>query len=84
MATKKKKTASKRTTKNAAAKSAKPKADELCTFAIRIPPVERDAIHKAAGPARASKFVRAVALAAAREDTKAYQEALKEAREARS
>ena len=80
-----------KTTKKAGNKkdAAKPKAnanseEQLCVFAFRLAPHERDTIHQAAGPARASKYVRAVALAAAREDSKAYQEALKEAREARS
>ncbi len=79
MATKKKTNGKRSTTK-----AAKPKADELCTFAIRIPPAERDAIHKAAGPRRATWFVRAVASAAAKGDVKAFQQVLKEAREARA
>ena len=41
---------------------------DLCTFAIRLPKADRDAIHKAAGPAKATKFVRALAVAAARGD----------------
>ena len=42
--------------------------EELCVFAFRLTAEERTAIHKAAGPAKASKFVRALAVAAARND----------------
>jgi len=42
--------------------------EELCVFAFRLTAEERDAIHKAAGPAKASKFVRSLAVAAARND----------------
>lgn len=42
--------------------------EELCVFAFRLTEEERDAIHKAAGPAKASKFVRALAVTAARND----------------
>ena len=84
MATKKTST-KKATTKKAAAKGTpKAKKEELVTFAIRLPEAERDAIHVAAGPRGATRFVRAVAVAAAREDEKAFRQALKEAREARS
>ena len=41
---------------------------DLCVFAFRLTAEERNAIHKAAGPAKASKFVRALAVAAARND----------------
>jgi len=41
---------------------------DLCVFAFRLTEEERNAIHKAAGPAKASKFVRALAVAAARND----------------
>ncbi|MFH1833731.1 MAG: hypothetical protein ABH877_01795 [bacterium] len=43
--------------------------DGLCVFAFRLAPEERDAIHKAAGPAKASKFARSLLVAAARNDT---------------
>ena len=51
------------------AKEPKPKAErapkeELVVFAFRLTPAERDAIHTAAGPAKASKYVRALARAA--------------------
>jgi hypothetical protein len=38
--------------------------EELCVFAFRLTPAERDQIHKAAGPAKASKYVRALTRAA--------------------
>ena len=86
MATQKKTTTKKRAAKKTSSKAtaAKPKAGELCTFAIRITPAERDAIHKAAGPRRATRFVRELAIAAAHGDSKGIQRVLKEARGARS
>ena len=42
--------------------------EDLCVFAFRLTTKERTAIHKAAGPGKASKFVRALAVAAARDD----------------
>jgi len=42
--------------------------EELCVFAFRLAPEERDAIHKAAGPGKASRFVRTLVAAAARDD----------------
>ena len=45
--------------------------EELVVFAFRLTAAERELIHKAAGPARASRFVRAVALAAAGGDEEA-------------
>ncbi len=51
---------------------------ELCVFAFRLTQAERDEIHKAAGPGKASSFVKAVALAVARLDDKAIQEATDE------
>ena len=51
--------------------------EELCVFAFRLTPEERDAIHKAAGPAKASKFVRALAVAAARNDEAAVRAIVK-------
>lgn len=67
-------------TKKAAAKVAKPTKpaptpkpekqpkEELCVFAIRLTLPERDAIHAAAGPGKASRFIRALAVAAANRD----------------
>ena len=52
---------------------AKAAREELCVFAFRLTAEERDAIHKAAGPAKASKFVRTLAVAAARNDEAAVK-----------
>jgi uncharacterized protein (DUF1778 family) len=43
-------------------------------FAFRLSEADRDLIHRAAGPARATKFVRAAALAAANQDSNAFEE----------
>ncbi len=51
--------------------------EDLCVFAFRLTPAARDAIHKAAGPAKASKFVRSLAVAAARNDEAAVKAILK-------
>ncbi len=61
------------------AKAPKPKQEKapkepLCVFAFRLSEADRDLIHKAAGPAKATKFVRAAALAAAAGDAKAFEE----------
>jgi hypothetical protein len=45
--------------------------EDLVVFAMRLTTAERDAIHSAAGPGKASKFVRQVAIAAARGDVDA-------------
>ena len=52
-------------------------------FAFRLTQAERDAIHKTAGPANASRFVRQIAVAFAREDESLFKAVLKEAHEAR-
>jgi len=62
-----------------AAKEPKPKKEKtpkepLVVFAFRLSEADRDRIHKAAGPAKATKFVRAAALAAANQDSKAFDE----------
>ena len=90
--TKKKKTskpkADKKTKAPAKAEAEKQEAKEtqedLVVFAFRLSQAERDAIHKTAGPARASRYVRRVAAAFATEDVEAFKVVLKEAREARS
>ena len=53
--------------------------DDLVVFAFRLTPDEREEIHTAAGSARASRFVRAVALAAARRDVSALNAIMLEA-----
>lgn len=76
----------KATKKSKAAKPRKERApkEELVVFAFRLSPTERDAIHKTAGPARASRFIRAVAAAFAAEDDAAFRVILKDAREGRA
>ncbi len=54
-------------------KTKKEKAPQV-VFAFRLSEADRDAIHKAAGPGKATRFVRAAALAAATGDTKAFEE----------
>jgi hypothetical protein len=43
-------------------------AEELVVFAFRLTRADRDAIHAAAGPAKASRFVKTLAIAAATGD----------------
>ncbi len=50
--------------------------EELCVFAFRLTSEERDAIHKAAGPAKASRFARELLVAAARGDHDRLQQIL--------
>ena len=61
-----------------APKEPKPKKEKtpkepLVVFAFRLSEADRDLIHKAAGPAKATKFVRAAALAAANAAAKAFE-----------
>jgi hypothetical protein len=42
--------------------------EELVVFAFRLTAAERELIHKAAGPAKASRYVRTLAVAAANGD----------------
>ena len=49
----------------AAAPAKKEKQEDLVVFAFRLTPAERDLIHKAAGAGKASRYVRALAAAAA-------------------
>jgi hypothetical protein len=42
--------------------------EDLVVFAFRLTAAERDLIHKAAGPAKASRYVRTLAVAAANGD----------------
>ena len=48
-------------------------------FAFRLTEEQRYAIHKAAGPGKATKFVRSAALAAASADRPAFEELLAQA-----
>ena len=49
---------------------------ELVVFAFRLTREERDVIHAATGPSKASKFVRSLAVAGARRDEDAIKEIL--------
>jgi hypothetical protein len=71
-------TASKKAAKAAKTpKKEKAPREELCVFALRLTNAERAAIHQAAGPAKASRFARAILVAAARGDETAVREMLK-------
>ena len=59
----------------------KPPKEELVVFAFRLKPGERDAIHAAAGPAKASKYVRGLTLAASRGDEKTVLEIVRAVKE---
>jgi len=51
--------------------------ENLVVFAFRLTEAERNLIHKAAGPAKASRYVRTLAVAAARGDETAVKEILR-------
>ncbi len=53
---------------------------DLVVFALRLPVADRDTIHKAAGPGKATKFVHAAALAAASGDSKAFEALVEQAK----
>ena len=86
------KTATKKKAAKKAAKKAKAtakrirpaKEDGLVVFAHRMSLEEREAFHTAAGPAKASKVARALAVAFTNGDEAAFRALVKEAREARS
>ena len=50
------------------------KEEDKVVFAFRLTAEERALIHQAAGPAKASRFVRALVVAASQGDTKAVGE----------
>jgi len=90
MATKKttaKKATPKKATPKKAADAKQPKKETgpkpNRVFAIRVTDAELGAIHKAAGPRNATRFVRAVAAAFAAEDEAAFRSVVEEARQAR-
>jgi hypothetical protein len=60
------------------AAEAKGSREELCVFAFRLTEAERNDIHKAAGPGKASKFARNLLVAAARKDDAAVWAIMKE------
>ncbi len=70
----KKKASKPRATKGQAKKAPR---ENLCVFALRLKPEERTAIHKAAGPGKASRFARSILVAAARNDEAAVKEIMK-------
>ncbi len=74
-----KKAATPKKAKAKAAKEPKPKKvktpkEPLVVFAFRLTATERDQIHKAAGPGKATRLVKGAALAAAAGNTKAFEE----------
>ncbi len=83
MATKKKAT-KKTTTRKTKASTPKKASEANRVFAIRVTDAELAAIHKAAGPRNATRFVRAIAAAFAAGDEKAFRVVVTEARAARS
>jgi len=50
--------------------------EPMVVFAFRLTETQRDAIHTAAGPGKATRFVRSAALAAASGDRTAFEELL--------
>ncbi len=55
-------------------KKVKAPKEPLVVFAFRLTATERDQIHKAAGPGKATRLVKGAALAAATGNTKAFEE----------
>jgi len=60
-------------TKEPKPKKIKTANEPLVVFAFRLTAAERDQIHKAAGPGKATRLVRGAALAAANGNTKAFE-----------
>ena len=85
--------AAKKTAKSAAPKSKTPKAakpkkekapkEDLMTFAFRMTKAESVALHRAAGPANASRTMRALAAAFVIEDRAAFESIIEDARKLR-
>ena len=67
--------------KEKAPKAPKPPKEDLVVFAFRLKATERDLIHKAAGAAKASRFVRALMIAASRGDEKTVVEIVRAVKE---
>ena len=70
------------------AKEAKPKKEKapkvpLVVFAFRLSEADRDRIHAAAGPGRATRFVLSAALAAANADSKAFETLVAQAKQSK-
>lgn len=68
----KKTTAKPKETKQKQERAPKEPKPDLVVFAFRLPVDQRDQIHSAAGPGKATRFVLAAALAAASGDQKAF------------
>jgi hypothetical protein len=64
-------------------KREKPPKEELVVFALRMTEPERVALHKAAGPANASRVMRAVAGAFVAEDRVVFERIVEDARKLR-
>jgi len=69
--------------KSAKPKKEKPPKEDLMTFAFRMSRAESVALHKAAGPANASRTMRALAAAFVTEDRAAFEAVVEEARKLR-
>ena len=74
--TKTKKVARAKVVKEAKARKEKMPTVPMVVFAFRLTETQRDQIHRAAGPGKATKFVRSAALAAASGDRPAFEELL--------
>lgn len=77
------------TPKTKTAKVAKPKREkapkeDLMTFAFRMTKAESVALHKAAGPANASRIMRGLAAAFVAEDRAVFESIVEDARKLRS
>jgi hypothetical protein len=70
-------------TKPAKPKKEKPPKEDLMTCAFRMPKAESAALHKAAGPANASRTMRALAAAFVAEDRTAFEAVVEDAKKLR-
>jgi len=71
-----KKVAKAKVVKEPKPKKEKAPKEPMVVFAFRLSEAQRDQIHKAAGPGKATRFVRSAALAAASGDRPAIEELL--------
>ncbi len=69
--------AAKQTTKQAEVPVQPDDSQELVVFAFRLTRAERDLIHRAAGPAKASKLARTLLVAVAQKDAAAVKKVMK-------
>jgi len=70
--------------KTTAKRERKPREEGLMVFAFRITKAESEALHRAAGPANASRTMRALAAAFAAEDPDGFKAVVTEARKLRA